>query len=301
MKLATRAALISVLVFGAWQLSHGARSAWNEYNEFHVRRTHPVLPTGVLAAGLRKVEFPGDAGATIRGWYLPSRTGAAVVLAGGTESDRSAMWPYAALLAARGSGVLLFDWPGCGESDGRVTMREPEIVALQNGITFALEQPDVRDGRIGVIGFSLGSYISVLEAARDPRVRLLVLEGLFDNPWMQTQAEYAPAGVMAQLGGMISDYFGGLRPDMPSTSEYLPALRGRSLVFVSGDADRSVPLALSKQLYDVAADPKAFWHIRGANHGGYLAADSTYAPRLQSLVERTLGLVVNFEGLPALF
>lgn len=289
MKLAVRLCLVAAMAVGLWQLSHGVRSAWYEYNGFHGVRTHPSHPPAyAVAHGLRDVAFPGDSGATIRGWYLPSRTGAAVVLAGGTETDRSAMWPYAELLSAGGTGVLMFDWPGCGTSDGRVVMGEPERVALQNGISFVLTQPDVHDQRVGVIGFSLGSYIAVLETARDPRAKLLVLEGLFDNPWIQTKALYAPAGVLAQLGGMLSDYLAGLRPDAPRTSEHLPTLRVHSLVLVAGDADRTVSIAVSKALYDIAAEPKAFWVIRSGVHGGYLAADTTYGPRLRAIVERTL-------------
>ena len=142
--------------------------------------------------------------------------------------------------------------------------------------------------RIGVRCGRTPSYIGVLETARDPRAKLLVLEGLFDNPWIQTKALYAPAGVLAQLGGMLSDYLAGLRPDAPRTSEYLPTLRVHSLVLVAGDADRTVSIAVSKALYDIAAEPKAFWVIRSGVHGGYLAADTTYGPRLRAIVERTL-------------
>ena len=113
-------------------------------------------------------------------------------------------------------------------------------------------------------------------------------KGPFDNPWIQTRAQYAPAGVLAQLGGMLSDYLAGLRPDAPRTSEYLPTLRVHSLVLVAGDADRTMSTAVSPALDDIAAEPKAFWVIRGGVHGGYVAADTTCGPRLRALVEQTL-------------
>jgi uncharacterized protein len=288
MKFFLRSCLTLLGAITLWQVSRGVRSAWSEYNVFHVSRTAPAPPAGSHERGLRIVEFPGEPGTTIRGWYVPSRTGAAVVLAAGSESDRSAMWPYAELLSDGGTGVLLFDWPGCGESDGRVMMGEPERVALQNGISFVLAQPDVHHGRVGVIGFSLGSYISVLEAARDPRARLLVLEGLFDDPWSQTAAEYAPAGVVAKLGAKLADYAAGLRPDAPRVTGMLPNVHVREVLFVAGDRDRTVPIAISRALYEAAAQPKDFWLIRGASHGQYLTVDAEYGPRLRALIERTL-------------
>ena len=62
------------------------------------RRTHapqpPVLCRRAWTPGRR---LSGRRRCVDSRWDLPSRTGAAVVLAGGTEADRSAMWPYAEL------------------------------------------------------------------------------------------------------------------------------------------------------------------------------------------------------------
>jgi uncharacterized protein len=288
MKLILRLALGAVAVVCLWQAARGARSAWYEYNVFHGTRTTPVQPPDAARYALRDVQFAGQSGATMRGWYLPSRTGAAVVLACGSESDRSSLWPYAARLANAGLGVLLFDWPGAGTSDGVVTMGEPETVALRNAVSFAIAQPDVTSARVGVLGFSVGSYISVLEASRDPRVRVLVLEGLFDNPMSQTWAEYAAAGRAIQIGGLVGDYLVGLRRDDPRASTLLPSLRGPRLLFVAGDADRIVPIELSRELFARANTPKDFWTIRGAGHGDYLTVDSTYGPRLVAFLTGAL-------------
>jgi pimeloyl-ACP methyl ester carboxylesterase len=271
-----------------WEFARAARTAWYEYHVFHPVRREIRMPVGAHERGLRDVTFDGAGGTRVHGWYLASRTGSAVVLAAGSESDRSAMWRYAELLSADGHGVLTFDWPGNGASEGAVTMGEPERLALHGAISFVLAQPDVYDGRVGVLGFSLGSYIAVLEAAQDPRVRVLVLEGLFDNPWRQTKLEYLRAGTAAQLGGMLGDYLAGLRPDAPRSSALLPRLAGVSLVLVAGESDRTVPIGSTRALYELAAEPKQFWAIRGAVHGGYLDADPGYATRLRALFARAL-------------
>lgn len=288
MKLLLRSALGAAAAFYLWQAGRGAWGAWYEYDQFDVARTRPAHPRDAANRGLRDIQFAGQATATIRGWYLPSRTGAAVVLAGGSESDRSAMWPYAALFADAGLGVVLFDWPGTGMSDGTVVMGEPERVALHNAVSFALAQPDVTRGRVGVLGFSLGSYIAALEASTDSRIRALVLEGLFDNPMRQTWVAYERAGKAIQLGGIAGNYLSGLRPNDPRAGALLPTLRVPLLLMVAGDSDRVIPFSLSQGLYARAPDPKQIWTIAGAGHGDYLTVDPTYGRRLTAALAQGL-------------
>ncbi len=283
-----RRVLVGLLILLAgWEVAHGVRSAWYEYHVFHGARKLPVVGAGAHEITMREVQFSGARGDTIRGWYVPSRNGATVILATGSESDRSSMWPYLRLFATAGFGVLLSDWPGTGTSDGVIGMGEVERIALQNSVTYALQQPDIREGRVGILGFSLGSYIGALAAA-DPRIQVLVMEGVFDNPWSQTRAEYSKVSLGARFGGLIGDYLAGLRPDDPRASDAIAAQPSRPLLFVAGTADKTVPLAVSRQIYDAANAPKLFWEITNAGHGDYLSADPTYGARLLDFMRGAL-------------
>ena len=124
---------------------------------FAVYLTH--LPTrravhdADLGAPKQPVTLTTASGLRLRGWYLPSRNGAAVAVLHGTGSNRLGVADHARLLARHGYGVLIFDLHGHGESDGH-SMSLP--ARLQQDADAALaylrRRPDVRAGRIGIVG-----------------------------------------------------------------------------------------------------------------------------------------------------
>jgi alpha-beta hydrolase superfamily lysophospholipase len=93
----------------------------------------------------------------LRGWYVPSRNGSAVALLHGTGSNRTGVARHARLLSRHGYGVLLFDLSGHGESDGRsMSIRARFVEDAGAALAFLDRRSDVRDGRIGAPGVSLG-------------------------------------------------------------------------------------------------------------------------------------------------
>lgn len=57
----------------------------------------------------RDIELHTAAGRVLRGWLGPSTNGAGVVLANGSDADRTQLLPEADILARAGYGVLVFD------------------------------------------------------------------------------------------------------------------------------------------------------------------------------------------------
>jgi len=126
----------------------------------------------------RDVWFRTADGVRLSGWYVASRNGAAVALLHGAHSTRSAVLDQAVVLAGRGFGVLLFDARGHGRSAGRgmeFGWYGDEDVA--GAVSFLVSQPDVRGGRVGVVGMSMGGEEAIGAAAADPRIRAVVAEG----------------------------------------------------------------------------------------------------------------------------
>ena len=283
-----RLVLAVIIALVGWQILRAARSAWFEYGIFHRPRDIPAMPADAAGLGLQSVAFRSGDGTQLRGWYIASKTGATVVAVGGSNATRAAMLPYARILSAGGTGVLLFDWPGCGESEGKIGLGARERDAVRAAVAFASERPDVHGGRIGLLGFSVGAHFSLLAAADDPHVRALVLEGPFGSPWAQGMAEYRSRGLASQLGGLTGDLFGGMDWTIPDAALAASRISPRPLLIVAGARDHSVPAALSREVFENAREPKAFWLIEGAEHGEYLTADPTYAPRLRAFVERAL-------------
>src|SRR5580698_5164474 len=92
------------------------------HSELEADPPSPLLkdPRSAGVAELQAVSFVSADGLHIAGWYVPSKNRAAVIVTHGTNSDRSTMLPEIRLLADAGFGVLAFDWPGLGESEGPI-------------------------------------------------------------------------------------------------------------------------------------------------------------------------------------
>ncbi|HEY6583871.1 MAG TPA: alpha/beta fold hydrolase [Gaiellaceae bacterium] len=144
----------------------------------YVTRTPREPIDGTFSVRHEDVSFRTADGLTIRGWYAPSRNGAAIVFVHGSGGNRQGPRKQAALLAEHGYGVLLYDSRGRGESEGDPQgfdwTWQPDIDAA---IEFLDSRPDVRGGRIGGVGLSAGAEALVEAAARRPDLRAVVAEG----------------------------------------------------------------------------------------------------------------------------
>jgi uncharacterized protein len=278
----------AVALVVAWQLARGARAFRSEFRAMHPARARVARPADADALGLVDVRFPARDGATIAGWYAPSRTGAALLLCGGSGDDRTGMLAQARLLAGAGYGVLLFDWPGSGESGGRMRVGAPEHAAVEGALDWLAARTDVHDGRVGLLAFSLGTYIATPVAVADGRVRALVLEGAFPDVDEQTRVEYAHAGPASSWGAVLGTRAGGLRLEGPRPTEIIGRFAPRPVLFIMGTADRVVPPALTRVVFGAAREPRELWEIAGAAHGDYLDVDPTFGPRLLEFLGRTL-------------
>jgi pimeloyl-ACP methyl ester carboxylesterase len=125
------------------------------------------------------VEFRTDDGVRLSGWYLPSHNGAVVAVLHGSGSTRSEVLPQAVAVASRGYGVLLYDDRGQGRSDGLAMdfgwWGDPDLAAA---VTWMQQQPDADPVRVGAVGMSMGGEQAVNLAATDPRIRVVVAEGM---------------------------------------------------------------------------------------------------------------------------
>jgi alpha-beta hydrolase superfamily lysophospholipase len=126
-----------------------------------------------------KVSFASE-GQKIAGiLHLPDEKNPACVIAShGLLSSKNSE-KYIALgehLSGKGIAMLRFDFRGIGESEGRfeddtVSRR---IADLDSAIAFVKSYPGMGN-RIGLLGSSLGGYISLIVASRKKEIRAVVL------------------------------------------------------------------------------------------------------------------------------
>ena len=139
-------------------------------------RTRPATtsPPPTSGAPYEEVEFTTSDGLLLKGWYIRSQNGAAVI----SFPGRAASQKRAKVLARHGYGVLLFDRRGEGESEG-----DPNLFGWQGerdvhaAVAFLQSRPDVDPERIGGIGLSVGGEMMIEAAAESSALKAIVSEG----------------------------------------------------------------------------------------------------------------------------
>jgi dienelactone hydrolase len=204
-----------------------------------------------------------------------------VALLHGAHSTRSAVLDHAVVLARRGFGVLLFDARGHGRSAGRAMdfgwYGDEDVSAA---VSFLSAQPDVRDGRIGVVGMSMGGEEAIGAAAADPRIRAVVAEGATnrvaaDKAWLS--AEFGWRGdVQRGLEWLVYGMTDLLTPADPPTPlrAAVAAAEPRPVLLVAA-GERPDEGSAARFIAGGAPATVRVWEVAGATHTGALRTRPT--------------------------
>jgi uncharacterized protein len=241
-----------------------------------------------LGRPYRLASFRSSDGLRLRGWYLPSQNGAAVIVAPG----RTGTLQHARMLARHGYGVLVFDRRGEGESQGDFNVYGwSGQTDLRAAAAYVARQPDVRDGRVGGLGLSVGGE-TLLQAAADSRLfKAVVAEGasyrsLRDHLAMNGNTPInwiSPLTVQTGATAVLSD----TKPP-PPLKVLVPRISPRAVFFVWGGRGQPDE-AWNVDFYRAAGWPKQIWRVPGAGHvGGLDARPAAYERRIVGFFDRHL-------------
>lgn len=220
----------------------------------------------------RPVSFTAADGVRLEGWYVPSRNGAAVVFGHGHGAQRGQLLPEARALIDRGFGALLFDWRAHGASGGtRSTWGTDEQLDLEAAIGFVEVQPDVRRDAIGALGFSMGAMVVAQVAARDERLRGIVLEGSFTTLEEMIRFDERRYGWLSEQVAVRTLRSQGIDVHRLRPVDAICRAAPRPVLIVGGDADASVPLSVTRRLAAAACGPVTLSIIPEATHASYSA------------------------------
>ena len=242
-----------------------------------------------LGAPKRDVTLTTASGLKLRGWYVPSRNGAAVLLIHGTGSNRVGVAGHARLLVRHGYGVLLMDLHGHGTSEGRSTSvgwdaDEDTDAALD----FLRRQPDVHGGRIGILGVSLGGEVAIEAAARHPEWRAAVLEGVQGGTPADVRAMDAdPASTVTllELYGLGRLLAGSAPP--PSRAGLIEEIAPRPVLLLS--SGRGGEARANEAMLRRGGSTTQLWNLPAASHASALRTDPTaYERRVVGFLDRAL-------------
>ncbi len=205
-------------------------------------------------------------------WYLPAAQPHCVLLYGhGNAGDIrdwvQAMPPFLEM----GCSVLLFDYRGYGQSEGRPS---EEGLYLDGEAAWAwVRQRAQADGLPAVIlGKSLGTAVAIHAAIQSPPAAL-ILDSAFAS--------------MREIAMTVTPWLpDAMFPELYESEKRITAVTCPTL-FLHGQADTLVPLAHGRRLYDALNAPKTMHVIPGAGHND-LSGYPEYLEAIQAFLAEQL-------------
>lgn len=240
----------------------------------------PLLkdPAGTGVPTLQSVSF-NSRGLRISGWYVPARNRAAVVLCHGVHSDRAAMLPEIRLLAAAGFGVLAFDWPGLGESQGAIRWDSNAKQTLAAAIDWLAGKPQIDAARIGGLGFSIGGFVMTQVAAEDTRLSAVVIESAATEFDTYMRIHYSKWGPLSLWPARLAVRQAGLFEAGNSAIAHIAEIAPRAVFIIGQTDDPNVPGSMVEAMAAAARSPKQLWLMSGSQHGQYEQVAGAEYPR----------------------
>ena len=253
-----------------------------------------TLPPSQISANVEDVSLTTSDGVLLKGWYIPSRNGAAIIAVHGYAGNRSHVAFHAKALADQGYGVLLIDMRMHGESGGGLYSPWDTGRDVSAAVDYLKTRSDVQPDRIGAVGLSAGANAILYSAAASPDVRALILDGTgrstvddFLNPfipdvqglWFMTPAIW--------LDDRALELYTGHAAPLPF-KELVKQIAPRPMLFISGgQAPYETSLA---ERYATSAGPSAAaWDLPDAGHvGGMMARPEEYTQKMLDFFDRHL-------------
>ena len=247
------------------------------------------VPADHVGAAHENVVFKTADGLRLRGWYVPSKNGAAVIAFPGRKGTQRP----ARILARHGFGVLLFDRRGEGESEG-----DPNAFGwaghqdVAAAVRFLQRRRDVEHDRIGGIGLSVGGEMMLESAAKSPGLKAVVSEGAGERS-VREYFDMTGSDKWLQIPTMVALTSGVALFSDKTPPESLKDLVGRiaptPVFFIYGEHGQAGERNLNPTYYGSAHEPKTIWEVPGSGHtGGINARPKEYERRVTGFFNRAL-------------
>lgn len=208
-------------------------------------------PQDLGLSGVTEQRVATPDGETIVLWYSPAQPGKPTVLFfhgnGGEIADRTERFAF---LQSQGLGVMFVSYRGYGASTGEIS--EQGLVTDALTAYDVLRAKGVAPQDIMLLGESLGTGVAVQLAAQRP-VGAVALEA----PYTATVDIAADIYWWLPVRLLMKDQF--------RSRDYIAQVKV-PLLIQHGDADRVVPVAQARALFEMANEPKQLVIVPGEGH-----------------------------------
>jgi uncharacterized protein len=256
------------------------------YGFTHAAR--PVTTGGDLGAPYRPVSFDASDGIELKGWFVPSKNGATVIVFPGKKGTQK----HARMLVRHGYGVLVFDRRGEGQSEG-----DPNALGwhfdrdLLGALAFLRGRRDVEASRIGGLGLSVGGEALLQAAAETKSLKAVVSDGAGSRSvredTVHTSLRKVPEIVFSGVMTAGTALFSNQLPP-PSLKDLARKITPTTAVFFvyatrgAGGEDNN------PAYYDEVHGPKQIWRVDTSHTHALSDHRREYERRVVGFFERTL-------------
>jgi pimeloyl-ACP methyl ester carboxylesterase len=228
-----------------------------------------LAPQAVGLTGVSEERVNTPDGETIVLWHWPAKPGMPTILFfHGNGGEMSGRRDRMAFYQSQGFGALFVSYRGYGASTGKIS-EQGFMTDAFTAYEF-LRQRGVSPEKIVVVGESLGSGVAVQLSAQRP-VAALVLEAPFT----------AAVDVAADIYPWLP--VGMLMKDQYPSRDFIGKVKA-PLLILHGDADRVIPVAQGRRLFEMANEPKELVILAGEGHDA-IGSPAVWARGLEHVLD----------------
>ncbi len=226
--------------------------------------------------------FRASDGVALHGWFFsagPSARGTVLVLHGNAENlsthVNGVLW-----LVKEGFNLFIFDYRGYGRSRGSPSMPGVHLDA-EAALRTLLSLPQTGDGKVIVLGQSIGGAIAVHTVATFPRkdrIAALVIDSALAGYRLIAREKLSQLWITWPFQYPLSFLFS----DEYSPLTWIRRVSPVPVLIIHGDKDTVVPVRHARLLYEAALEPKELWitepegHIRSFTDAAVRARLASY-------------------------
>jgi fermentation-respiration switch protein FrsA (DUF1100 family) len=199
------------------------------------------------------VFFSAQDGTRLHGWFVHGPDERAVLLwfHGNAGNISHRLHNLKKLHDALQIPIFIFDYREYGLSEGEIT-KAGTFSDAQGAFQYLIKEKGFHESSILLFGRSLGTALAV-DIASKKKCLGVILEAAFTS-----------------TDDMMQRFFPFFTPPISSTTKYdslslIESIRS-PLLFVHGQLDQAIPIAMARRLFEKAPSPKDFYEIAGADH-----------------------------------
>lgn len=228
------------------------------------------------------VHFQTAQGDAIHGWWCPiEKANGALLYCHGQQGNLSFRIPHIRQFQKLHVSVLVFDYPGFGQSPGSPT-EQGCYAATDAAYQWLIHQKQIPPEKILILGKSLGSGVAVDLAARMPHRCLILLKPYTSLP--EVAQRLIP---IAPVKWLMRNRFNSL-----AKISHCPG----PVFIANGSDDWKLPSKHAQRLYAAARDPKLHFEMNGIGHGGVALSEEALTKLKAFLKATRLEGVTNDDG-----